>query len=265
MGDTVIEIQNTNFSYDTANIINNINYKIKRNKFYTIIGPNGSGKTTFLKLLSKGLDVSSGAINIENKNIKTMSNMELAKVMAIVPQSNHIEFDFTAEEIVMMGRTPYMGRFAIENNKDIELVHNAMKFTNTYEMRHKKVTKMSGGELQRVIISRAIAQTPSILLLDEPISNLDLQHQVDLLSLIRNFSKEKNVTVVAVLHDLNMAMEFSDEVILLNQGEIVASGNPINVLSKENIEKVYNIKICMSKHPITNKPYIIPVAKMHTS
>lgn len=261
MNNIAVEIKDVSFGYDQNYIINNINYKIEKNKFYTIVGPNGSGKTTLLRLISKGLNVNTGSVLVNNKNIKSMSNIALAKIMASVPQTSHIEFDFTAEEVVMMGRTPYMRRFAIETYKDLEIVHNAMKFTKTYEMRNKKITKMSGGELQRVIISRAIAQEPSILLLDEPISHLDIQHQIELLSMIRNLNIEKNITVIAVLHDLNMAMEFSDKVLLVENGKIVASGLPEEVLTKENIENVYKVKVCVAKHPITKKPYIIPITQ----
>jgi len=182
---------------------------------------------------------------------------QLAQKMSAVPQNITIEYNFSAEEIVMMGRSPYLKRFEHISMIDQEIVKEAMQSTDTWELRNRPIHELSGGELQRVIIARMLAQDTDIILMDEPISNLDLQHQIYILKLMRKLIAEKNKTVIMVLHDLNLAARYSDEIILMDSGKVVDFGIPQEVITKENIEKVYKIKVEIMSHPISGAPQIL--------
>ncbi|EET85300.1 ABC transporter related protein [Clostridium carboxidivorans P7] len=159
-----------------------------------------------------------------------------------------------------MGRSPHISRFQQESKEDYDIVENAMKITNTWHFRDKYINQLSGGEQQRVVIARALAQDTDIILLDEPISHLDIHHQIEILDTIKSLSKK--VTIIAVLHDLNLAAQYSDYLILVNKGSIAFQGTPEEVLIEENIKKVYDINMCMIKNPVTGKPYIIPIGSV---
>lgn len=256
-----IKINNLNCTLGNEQILYNINLKIEKHKFYSIIGPNGSGKTTLLKNISKALEPDKNTIFIEEKDIRELKNKELAKKIAYVPQNTQIDFDFPVMDLVLMGRAPYLKNFQNESSTDIDIVKNAMKLTNTWYLKDRNINDISGGERQRVLIARALAQQTDILLLDEPISNLDIHHQISVLDTIKTLNIEKNITVVTVLHDLSIAAQYSDYLILMDKGKLQAQGIPEDVLTAENIKKVYDMDILILKNPITQKPYIIPVGK----
>lgn len=255
-----IKIDGLSWSFGERRVLEEINLTIQRGKFYSIIGPNGSGKTTLLRNITRALEPKGKTILIDDRDITRIRGRELAKKMACVYQNVNVDFDFNVMDIVLMGRTPYLGRFEIEGSKDIEIVLKAMEMTNTLHLKDKKINEISGGERQRVMAARAIAQDTEILLLDEPTSNLDVHHQIELLNTVRQLNEEKNVTVVAVLHDLNLAAQYSDYIILMKEGRVIACDEPEVVLTKENIEGLYNIEFCIIKNPVNNRPYIIPVA-----
>lgn len=256
--DSVIKIENLDFSFNEK-ILNNINLNIKRGKFYSILGPNGSGKTTLLRLISKVLSMDEGKIFIDEKDLNRINTKELAKKLSVVPQNTNIEFDFPVKDIVLMGRAPYISRFSSETKEDKEICKEAMKITGTWELRDKSINALSGGERQRVIVARSIAQSTDIILLDEPISHLDIRHQVDILNEIKSMNKSRNVTIVAVLHDLNLAAAYSDELILMKNGTIYNQGTPENIIKEDIIKKVYDLNVCISRNPQTGKPFIMPV------
>ncbi|NMM65155.1 ABC transporter ATP-binding protein [Clostridium sp. P21] len=252
-----VKVNNLSCGFENSEVLHNININFEKNKFYSILGPNGSGKTTLLKNLAKTLDPAKKTILIENKDITEFNNKVLAKKLAVVPQNTILDFDFSALDIVLMGRSPYISRFGQESKEDYNIAENAMKITNTWYLRDKCINQLSGGEQQRIVIARALAQDTDIILLDEPISHLDIHHQIELLDTIKTLSK--NVTVITVLHDLNLAAQYSDYLILVNKGSIASQGTPEEVLTKDNVKKVYNINMCMIQNPITGKPYIIPI------
>lgn len=254
-----IVIKNLEWSYGDRKILNNINLEIEKNNFYTIIGPNGSGKTTLLKSISKILIGRKNCIYVNNRDLTSIKQKELAVYMACVPQNTVIDFEFTVMDIVLMGRTPYLNKFQSESEEDIKIAEKAMKMTNTWHLRDKNINQLSGGERQRVIVARALTQDTNIIILDEPISNLDIQHQIEILDIIK-FVK-KDVTVIAVLHDLNLAAKYSDYLILLNKGKVIEQGKPEEVLTRKYIEKVYNIRVNMIKDPVTGSPHVIPVSE----
>jgi len=254
----IIEVKNLTWKYDKKTILSDINLSIARGTLTGIIGPNGSGKTTLLKNISSVLKPQRGSVFIEGKDILDYSARQLAQKMAFVPQNTNMDFDFTALDVVLMGRNPHLGRFQEESQEDIEIAQNAMRMTRTLEFQDRKITTLSGGERQRVIIARAIAQETDIILMDEPISNLDIRHQVDILNLIQDLVQNHGKTIITVLHDLNLAAHFCEEVLLLKNGRIYSKGTPKEVLTPDTVKDVYEIKV-KSLNPFSDDtPHLIP-------
>ena len=251
-----VKVQNLNFSYGKKIILNDINLSFTKGNFYSVIGPNGSGKSTFIKTISKILTPKDKSVFINGMDISTISNKNLAQMMTVIPQDILIEYDFTVFDIVMMGRSPYKRRFEDFNIEDEKIVEKYMNATNTWYLKDKLITELSGGETQRVIAARALTQETDIILLDEPTSHLDIQYQVEFLKIFKDLRMDK--VIIAVLHDLNLASIFSDEIILINKGEVVSKGTPWQVISKENIRDVYNLSVEVFENPISKCPYIIP-------
>lgn len=256
---SAIKVKNLSWSYGDEMVLKNIDLTVERGKFYSIIGPNGSGKTTLFKLISNALESKVGSIYLNDRDLKKYSNRELARLVSTVPQNTAVEFDFSVQDIVMMGRAPYLRRFQSESENDLKIVEKAMEMVDIVCLREKQINGISGGERQRAIIARAIAQSTEIMLLDEPISHIDLRYQIELLDTVKRLNREKGITVVAILHDLNLAAEYSDKLFLINKGEIVAKGKPEEVLTESNIEEVYGLKVNLVENPETKKPYIIPI------
>lgn len=256
-----INIKNLRWSFGEVDILKDITVKMERAKFTCIIGPNGSGKSTFLKNLLKILEPEKNKIFILNKDISSYRYKDLAKKIASVPQSTVVDFNFSVMDIVLMGRSPHLKRFQMEGKIDLKIVEKSMKMTDTWHLKDRNINTLSGGERQRAIIARALAQQSEILVLDEPISNLDIQHQINLLNILKELSIKEDITVVVVLHDLNLAIEYSDYLILMNEGKIVDKGRPEEVITHDNVKEVYDIDIHIMKNPITKRPLIIPITK----
>lgn len=256
-----IKINHLNFSYGENRILEDININIPKGSFVSIIGPNGSGKSTLLKNIAKNLEPKSGEIWLETINLLGMSPLELAQKMAVVPQTFNIDFPFSALEAVLMGRTPFLKRFQSEGEKDHALAQWAMELTNTWHLKDRSVTEVSGGELQRIIVARALTQEPEIILLDEPTAHLDIQHQMELLELLQSLNNTTGLTVVAVLHDLNLASQFSEDVIMMKNGSIFATGKSSQVLTTDNIRSVYEMEVLLLENPLNQKNNIIPLAR----
>lgn len=259
---TIIEVKDLYFNYDKNIVLDKMSFNIKEGTFVSVIGPNGSGKTTLLKNLSSILVPTRGSILFKGKDIRKYKKRELAKCMAYVPQNIATDFEFTVMDIVLMGRSPYMGLFQSENAKDIQLAIDAMKMTNILSFKDKKITQISGGERQRAIIACALTQTPEVMLLDEPVSNLDIQHQIEIMGILKKLNRSSNMTVITVLHDLNLAAEYSDVVMLIKDGALIQSGSPVEVITSANIAMAYNTNICMTTNPKTGNLHIIPEYKM---
>lgn len=252
-----IDVRNLSFSYDNRVILNEINLSFNKGRFYSIIGPNGSGKSTFIKNISKIIEPQPESVFIDDEDICKVNNKKLARLMAVIPQNTLIDYDFNVFDVVIMGRSPYKRRFQEFNREDEKIAEKYMKITNTWDLRHKLITELSGGEVQRVIAARALSQETDIILLDEPTAHLDVQYQIEFLSIFKNLKHEK--IIIVVLHDLNLASIFSDEIILINKGKVAAKGNPLTVINKENIKNVYNLSVEIFKNPVSRCPYIIPV------
>lgn len=255
-----ISVKDLRFKYGEDTILDGLDFEIQKGKFYSILGPNGCGKTTLLKNILKLLEPNKNSIFINDTDVCNISAKQMAKIVAAVPQDTSVDFDFSSLDIVLMGRTPYLKRFEVEGERDLIIAKEAMEMTDTWRLKDKSIKNLSGGERQRVIVARAIVQQTDILLLDEPISHLDIHHQVELLDTVYKLCKDRNITVTAVLHDINMAVEYSDYLILLNEGQIVSVGTPEEIIKKEVIQQVYKMDCCIIKNPITGKPHVIPVS-----
>lgn len=247
--------------YGREIIVKDISFDIKRGEFLGIIGPNGSGKSTLLRLMSRVLCSQEGMISFENKDITKMKLKELCQKVAFVPQDTLISFSFSVWEIVLMGRIPHLKRLQLETKKDFAVAENSLSLTDSLQLKDKRIDHLSAGERQRVIIAKALTQEPVLLLLDEPTSHLDIGHQIEILDLLRKLNREQNLSIVMVLHDLNLASEYCNRIILLNEGQIFKSGSPDEVLTYQNIEAVYKTIVVVNKNPISSKPYVILVSK----
>lgn len=256
--EAVIKAKQLVFGYKDQEVLKQLDIEIPAGAFTAVVGPNGCGKTTFVKQLIKSLKPQSGELFLFGKPLAGYSYKTLGKMVAYVPQATQIGFDFTVEEVVMMGRYPHLKRFQSEQHKDRDIVEKAMKATGVWALKDKFANELSGGEQQRVVVARALAQEPKLLILDEPISHLDLHHQVELMELIRNLSKEQGITVVAIIHDLNLAMDYSDYVMMMSGGKVHAFGEPQVTISAESIRSIYNLEVCMIENPVTGNPHVIP-------
>jgi len=249
------------FRYNQEPVLDDVNLEIDKGSFVSIIGPNGSGKSTLLKNISAELIPQQGAVILENQDIFTINKKILAQNMAVVPQETGGDFAFSVWEAVLMGRMPHQKRFQADSEQDMEIAARAMKLTNVWGLRDRMINELSGGEKQRVIVARALAQEPRILLLDEPTSHLDLQHQLELLELLHDLNHNRGLTIIAVLHDLNLAARFSQKILLLDRGRIFAYGTPAQVLTVDNIRKTYHIEVAVTTNAISGGLNIIPLSK----
>lgn len=252
----MLDIESLSFNYGTAKVLEDVTFKADRGECVGIIGPNGSGKSTLLKTLSKILKPSAGRVILCDKELERYSAKELARHMAVVPQDMNIGFDFTCLEVVLMGRNPHMGRFELEGKRDLGVAKEAMMLTSTWHLRERPFSEISGGERQRVIIARALAQEPSVLLLDEPVSHLDINHQIEILDLVERLKSQRGLVVIIVLHDLNLAARYCDRLLLLYGNRILATGRPEEVLTQEYICKAFRANVIIRKHPLTGYLYV---------
>jgi iron complex transport system ATP-binding protein len=258
-----IEIEDLTFTYGGNAVLCGTSFTVPDGSFTGIIGPNGSGKTTLLKLLSRVLQPAHGHVALGARALNSFGQNELARTMAVVEQDTSAGYLFSVEEIVMMGRSPYLGRFQSESLQDYEIVRKALEMTGCLHLRNRAVTELSGGERQRVMIARALAQQPKVLLLDEPTSHLDIGYQQEILDLVKGFNAVNGLTVVAVLHDLNLAAYYCNELVMMEEGRIAACGTPAQVLTAENIARVYRTRVLVSPHPVLGTPTVLllPVNK----
>jgi len=256
-----LEVKKLDFSYQEREVLKDISFAVECGGFVAIIGPNGSGKSTLLKNISAALTPGQGVVLIDQQNVYAMKAGALAKKMAVVPQESTTHFAFTVMETVLMGRLPHLRRFQGEGERDMAIVRWAMQVTGTWPLKDRLITDISGGERQRVMVARALAQDPQVLLLDEPTAFLDLHHQFALLELLQGLTQSGKLTVIAVLHDLNLAAQFSNQVILLHQAGIFAYGSPAEVLTTQNIRQVYGIEVMVTPNSMTGRFNIIPISR----
>jgi len=239
-------------------VLNGVTLNFLPGGIYGIIGPNGSGKTSFLRHLLRFLRAESGSLILGEKDLSEYERVELAKKMAFVPQNTQIDTDFLVYDIVMMGRNPYLGRFSGIERIDREKVEDALLLASCTELRSRQFSKLSGGEAQRVLIARAIAQDTPWLLLDEPVSSLDIRHQIGIMQTLQELNQKAGKSVILVLHDLNLAVRFCSHLVLLKDGNVVAAGRTQEVLKAEMLQKVYEMEFVEVVHPVSKEIYYLP-------
>jgi len=255
----ILSVKNLNFSYGNNKIINDISFNITEGSFVSIVGPNGAGKSTLVNIISKILGKFDGSIEVCGTDISKLATKDIAKIIAVVPQSTNPSFSFTVEEMVLMGRHPYISRFESESKEDFEFVREVMGKTKITQFADRKFNELSGGEKQRVVIAQALAQDSSILLLDEPTSHLDINFQIELMNLFLKLNREEGKTIIGIFHDINLAIQNSSLIMLLKEGSIYRFGEPEEVISRQNLKSVFHSDVFVGKNPVTQKIYVSPV------
>jgi iron complex transport system ATP-binding protein len=250
-----IHTRELSFAYKDRTVLHAVSLSVESGDMVGITGPNGSGKTTLLKILSAVLR-GRGEVKLNGRNIHAYGRRELSRLFAVVQQEARVNFPYTAAEIVLMGRASYHSPFVLEGKEDLEVARASMELTDSLPLADRYLHELSGGEKQRVMIARALAQEPEILLLDEPSAFLDLKHQVQVFELLRRLNRERGLTVVAALHDLNLASLFFPRLIMLRDGRIYRDGSPSEVLTEKTIEEVYGIRVRVEHDPATEKPQL---------
>jgi len=254
----MLKIDSLTVAYDEKKVLSNITIEALPGEIIALIGPNGAGKTTLVRAVSGTIPTESGQISINGKDLTHLSTAERARVLAVVPQTRQLGGAYSVEQAVMMGRTAYMSWLGRESQEDRDAVRLAMEQAQLQDFADRSIAQLSGGEQQRVLLARALAQSTPVLLLDEPTNHLDLQHQTNLLSLIKRLSKEKELAVLMAVHDLNLVSFFADKVALLVGGELRTFGTPQEVICAEYISEAYQTPIEIIAHPVSGAPIIFP-------
>jgi len=259
-----LEVESIRVGYENKTIVHDLSLQIPDGKITTIIGSNGCGKSTLLKAITRILKHESGQVILDGQNISKMNTKELAKELAILPQSPESAHGLTVEELVSYGRFPYQRGFGNLSQKDKDAIDWALQVTKTEDFRLQSVDALSGGQRQRVWIAMALAQETDIIFLDEPTTYLDMAHQLEVLELLYKLNEEQGRTIVMVLHDLNQAARFSDYIVALSQGELIKFGTAEEVMVPEVLKKVFNIDAVIGQDPRTNKPMCITYNLLQT-
>jgi iron complex transport system ATP-binding protein len=254
-----LEIKDVDAYYGSVKVLEGVNFSAARGELLGIIGPNGSGKTTLLRTIARILKPKTGAILLDSTEVLQMKDKEFSQKFAAVPQDTNVQFDFSALDIVLMGRNPHLGRLELEGEKDIAIARRCMELTNCWQLAERPVTELSGGERQLVIIARALTQEPKVLLLDEPTSHLDINYQIEIMELLKHLTTHEGLIVIAVIHDLNLAAQYCDRLVLLRKGAIIAMGSQYEVLTAENIKTAFGADVIVKRHEVTNQCYVSPV------
>jgi iron complex transport system ATP-binding protein len=247
---------------DDTWVLKALDFEVPSGEVLGIIGPNGSGKTSLLKLLAKLLRPQAGRISLFGSELATLSQEAVARSVALVPQESPPVFPFTIAEVVLMGRFPHrqrgwnFGSFGWEGPDDVKVAREAMDELDVLNLANRSIYEVSGGERQRAIIARALAQEPRVLLLDEPTAFLDLNHQLDICRILRRLNQQRGLTVVLVSHDLNLASQYCDRLLMLSEGRVVRIGSPEEVIRPELLERVYRCEVLVDRHPTTGLPRV---------
>lgn len=252
----ILELERISFKYGEKRVLQDVTLTVTKGEFFGILGPNGSGKSTLLNLIDGIRLPCEGEIRLKGIAPGKMQRKDVARLVAVVPQEASWVFPLTVEEVVLMGRTPHIGRFAFESERDLAVARSAMEATDILSFAARLMEALSGGERQQVLIARALAQEPEIILLDEPTSSLDIAHQIRTFDLIRSLSRSAGLTVVSITHDINLAALYCDRIALLQEGRLHSLGRPGDVITESNISEVYRVNVVVDHHPLTGLPRV---------
>lgn len=260
MAEPVIEARQLRFRYRADWVIDEVSLDVEAGEMLGIIGPNGSGKSTLLRLLSGVLSPAVGELRVRGRPLSSYSRREIGQTIAVVPQETTIEFPFSVLEVVLMGRSPHLGGFAFEGDRDLEVARTALERGGVREFEHRSIHELSGGERQRVVLARALAQETGILLLDEPAAFLDIRHAVEIYDLLKDLAREGR-SIVTVLHDLNLAALYCDRVALLKAGRLVQVGAPADVITYATVTEVYGTEVYVDINDVTGAVNVLPLSR----
>ncbi len=258
MADVILEARALHCGYDGRLVLTGVDLALGRGEFVGLIGPNGSGKTTLVRALTGRLPAQSGAVLFDGAPIAAMTRREVARRLAVVPQISTPPFEFSVREVVAMGRTPHLGRLQGERERDRDAVARALALTDVTGLADRPVTELSGGEFQRVVIARALAQEAPVMLLDEPVSHLDIGHQVEILELLARLNHDEGRTILCVSHDLDLIARYCERLIALDEGRVLASGRPEEIITEALIERLYDCSVLIDSGP-TGHPRVTPL------
>lgn len=249
----LLQADQIHYTVNRATLLDDVSCALRPGEFVGLIGPNGAGKSTLLKVIGGLLRDGRGAVTLLGQPLRDYRPREIARLVAFVPQSTRLDFSFTAREVVLMGRSPHLKRFEMESEADRDIALRALAAANATHLADRLVNTLSGGEQQRIVLARALAQQPKILLLDEPTSNLDVKHQLDVLTLARRQAHAHGLGVIAAIHDLALAARFCDRLLLLHEGRLVADDVPEAVLLPDRLAEVFGIRAQLYRDPHTNE------------
>lgn len=254
----MLNVQHLQVKYGERLALKDVSFDVPRGSILGVIGPNGAGKTTLIRALSGVHAAASGSMQVDGKDLSKMSEQERARIVAVVPQARNLPPAFTGQEMVQLGRTPYLNWLGQLSQRDLQGVQRAMQRARTTELADRRVGDLSGGEQQRLLLARALAQEAPLLLLDEPTTHLDLQYQISLLDAVRALVDQDGLTVVMTLHDLNLISRYADTLCLLVEGQVVAAGTPEEVLDPVLLSRVYHVPLQRMQGAPGGRPIILP-------
>ncbi len=250
-----IKVKDVAFSYASVPVLTGINLEVEKTEVLGVLGPNGAGKSTLLKCIDGILTPQKGSILVDGHDIRRMSRIELAKKIGYIPQSLSHAFSATVFDAVLMGRRPHLGWRTSET--DTEKVLDTLHMLHIEDLAMRDINELSGGQMQKVFIARALAQEPDVLLLDEPTSNLDIRHQLEVMHTIKSIVRKKGISAILAIHDLNLATRYADKIILMNGGGILSVGDPASVITPDNIRRVFGVEA--EVHHKDGKIYVVPL------
>jgi len=247
--------------YGEKDVLTDMDLTVEKKELHGVIGPNASGKSTLIRVIDRVIEPSRGTIQLEGKDMSKMSKKDIAKKVSVVPQKFSTNYSFSVRDIVTLGRTPHLGPLEVEQEKDMKVVEDVMEMTDTRKLADRPFNELSGGERQRVVIAKALAQQPTLLLLDEPINHLDINKQQEILNLMKDLTGEEEKTIISTFHDLNKAARYCDSLTLLQEGRVYSKGTPGEVLTEENIWDVYDTEVSVRRRPETNSLSVTPLSR----
>jgi iron complex transport system ATP-binding protein len=260
---TLLEARGVGVRYGARVALRGVDAEVVPGQVLGVIGPNGSGKSTLVRVLAGVLAPAEGRVALEGRPLETLGTRERGRQIALVPQETLVSFPLRVRELVLLGRVPHTGPFGWERAADLRIAHDAMVRTDTLELADRLLDEVSGGERQRAVLARALAQEPRALLLDEPTAFLDLNHAALLLDLVRDLSRQRSLGVVLVVHDLNLAAMYCDRLLLLSRGTVHASGTPADVLTYARLREVYGTELYVAPNDVTGQIVVLPLSREH--
>ena len=260
--DRVSYTYNRRTGVEAVKALREVSVSVDRGSFTGLIGPNGCGKTTLLKLLAGVLSPDSGTVSLDGRPLASMSRRHVARRLAVVPQETHPAFEYSVLEMALMGRHPHLGAFQLEGPADIAIAHESLTATGTSQLAERSYMSLSGGEKQRVVIASALTQSPEVLLLDEPTASLDLGYQLEVGQLLRRLNRERSATMVMATHDLNLAASLCDTLVLMRHGRVLASGNTSEVLTSAMVRQLYDVEADVRVHELAGHLTVVPLGRL---